>query len=800
MKRTGITSLVFTLSGVFLAECMLNLKTRMRTSSSPVHDPYDSSRAVDGRYGSNPLSNCFVSTNAKSTAWWRGDIGHISRIINIDIQFREGTGRQNGYFLYVSNTSSWTAGRLCYHDDDPDIIPDVIQNKTCELDGRYVIVVTHSDSNAYVEICEIDVYGCPSNFYGEKCEFPCHCQLGCNTTSGVCDTPDCQPGWKGRRCDTECGPHLFGANCSHVCHCRESGCNHITGLCDKPGCLPGYRGISCSQECSAGTFGADCSQLCHCKTSGCSHVTGICKTPGCSRGWHDSTCNEACGPETFGEDCKQTCHCQTPGCNPFIGTCYEPGCKQGWTGNSCDVNIANASACPSGKFGEDCAYVCHCKVQACDPVNGTCTSGGCKQGWSGEACDHEVNGTQPDKCDPGRFGQNCSLQCHCDVGYCDHVTGECVVPGCLPGWRGPACNQSCGQGTFGYNCNNTCHCLFPGCDPANGTCDRKDAICQDGWTGDSCDREFNGTLSDECDPGRFGQNCSLQCHCDVGYCDHVTGECVIPGCLLGWRGPACNQSCGQGRFGYNCNNTCHCLSPGCDPVNGTCDRKEVTCQDGWTGDSCDREVNGTLSDECDPGRFGQSCSLQCHCDVGYCDHVTGECVVPGCLLGWRGPACNQSCGQGTFGYNCNNTCHCLSPGCDPVNGTCDRKEAICLEGWTGDSCDRACPVGTFGARCSQTCYCRIPGCHHVTGICDKTAAGCLNGWIGYACNTNAAVDTTCTNTDDILTAIHESATVCPHTDDLGTAILLCVVVGTLLSLAGHVITVVWIFRCGIMAV
>ncbi|XP_069126386.1 multiple epidermal growth factor-like domains protein 10 [Argopecten irradians] len=583
MKTNGVFSFLFIVLWALMADGMVNLKTRMRTTSSPMHSPYDASRAVDGRYGWNPLSNCFVSTLAP-TAWWRGDIGQVARIVNIDIQFRGGTGRQNGYFLYVSNTSSWTNGRICYHDDDPDVIPDVVQNKTCELDGRYVMVVTHSDtSNAFVEICEIDVYGCPSHYYGEKCEFPCYCQQGCNVTSGICDTPECQPGWKGMRCDTKCGPHLFGANCSHVCHCRESGCNHITGLCDKAVCLPGYRGATCSQECSAGSFGVNCSRLCHCETSGCSHVTGKCKLPGCSRGWHGAACDEACGLGTFGEDCKQTCHCEIPGCNPFIGTCFEPGCEQGWSGNSCDEKN---TTCGLGTFGEDCELICHCNIPGCDPFNGTCFEPGCEQGWSGNSCDEK--NTNESVCPTGTFGDKCAFVCHCALPGCEPTNGTCIYEGCQEGWSGEACDKVCQVGTFGTRCNKTCNCRIPGCHHVTGMCDDVAAGCRDGWTGDACDRSVDTSV---CPTGKFGDNCFFVCHCELPGCEPTNGTCIYEGCQEGWSGEACDKVCPVGTFGTRCNKTCNCRIPGCHHVTGMCDDVAAGCQDGWTGDACDRTVD-----------------------------------------------------------------------------------------------------------------------------------------------------------------------------------------------------------------
>ena len=49
----------------------------------------------------------------------------------------------------------------------------------------------------------------------------------------------------------------------------------------------------------------------------------------------------ACSPGTFGADCKQTCHCKTGDsvCDVAIGTCSSGGCEDGWRGNNCQGTI-----------------------------------------------------------------------------------------------------------------------------------------------------------------------------------------------------------------------------------------------------------------------------------------------------------------------------------------------------------------------------------------------------------------------------------------------------------------------------
>jgi hypothetical protein len=75
-----------------------------------------------------------------------------------------------GFFLYVSNTTNMSEGKLCYHDTNytMDTIPAVL-NVTCPVHGRYIIYyserlqgVTYPDgysTYAFTDICEVEVYG-----------------------------------------------------------------------------------------------------------------------------------------------------------------------------------------------------------------------------------------------------------------------------------------------------------------------------------------------------------------------------------------------------------------------------------------------------------------------------------------------------------------------------------------------------------------------------------------------------------------------------------------------------------------
>jgi len=42
--------------------------------------------------------------------------------------------------------------------------------------------------------------------------------------------------------------------------------------------------------------------------------------------------------------------------------------------------------CVLGTFGNYCSSDCHCAIQTCDHINGTCPDGGCKPGYKGDTC------------------------------------------------------------------------------------------------------------------------------------------------------------------------------------------------------------------------------------------------------------------------------------------------------------------------------------------------------------------------------------------------------------------------------
>ncbi|XP_052250990.1 deleted in malignant brain tumors 1 protein-like isoform X6 [Dreissena polymorpha] len=113
-----------------------------------------------------------------------------------------------------------------------------------------------------------------------------------------------------------------------------------------------------------------------------------------------------------------------------------PGDRSQICGADWRINIYSHGDCPLGSTGVNCSKQCNCRVNPCDNVTGACGNDGCKDGWTGIACN--------ESCTLGSYSNNCSKQCHCRVGPCDGFTGACGNDGCIDGWTGIACNEKCG--------------------------------------------------------------------------------------------------------------------------------------------------------------------------------------------------------------------------------------------------------------------------------------------------------------------------------------------------------------------
>ncbi|XP_072917426.1 uncharacterized protein [Hemitrygon akajei] len=468
---------------------------------------------------------------------------------------------------------------------------------------------------------------CCQGYYESRGVCVAQCSQEC--VHGRCVGPDrcqCEPGWRGSDCSSNCSLQTWGRTCAD-CGCKNGGiCDPSSGRCS---CPSGYLGASCEDTCLTGTYGLLCQRTCQCQNrSSCDPSSGQCWcAPGttgalceqpckgedcgsqcpcqnggmctageeaclCPPGWTGSVCALPCPQGTFGQNCSNRCLCHNGGqCDHVSGQCR---CAPGYTGDRCEEE------CPQGRYGLDCAQTCDCLNQArCMHIDGACL---CAHGFHGERCGQR-------KCQDQLYGHQCNMQCTCDPLHtqsCHPITGVCT---CDPGWSGPQCNESCVPTFYGTGCLKRCLCLNGGkCDPVSGQC-----TCTPGHTGSHC--------SEVCPLWTYGQNCSFTCRCqNAAFCSPVDGSCH---CLSGWTGWDCTVPCD----GSHCNNTCLCANGAtCHPEDRTC-----TCSPGWHGPRCE--------EPCPPHRFGPDCAFECRClNGGRCHWENGNCL---CAPGYSGPNCQH---------------------------------------------------------------------------------------------------------------------------------------------------------------
>ncbi|XP_061166264.1 receptor-type tyrosine-protein phosphatase mu-like [Saccostrea echinata] len=504
-------------------------------------------KAVDGNYSDRgALGNqCTISGDFQKTAEWRVDLERVVSISYINIYYRTDnnpgsySNRFAGFYLYVSNTTSKENGILCFHEiQNVSGTPTEDQRINCSVYGRYVIYYnerrpgvtypSYYSENAFNELCEVEVYGCPdSKYYGKYCDQPCpeNCyDQRCNISTGNCF--ECKPGYKGSRCNQKCDGRMYGTACSQKCgHCLgNTQCHHINGSCSG-GCSAGYEGSLCQKQCDGGKFGLRCNKTCgHCLNGAhCHHINGSC-LGGCSPGYKGSLCINKCEGGMYGASCGEECgHClNNTHCHHINGSCLD-GCSPGYKGSQCKEK------CSSGMYGYDCNETCgHCFDDAqCLHINGTCLQG-CSAGYKGVLCTEE--------CEGGLYGYKCNQTCgHCLNGsHCHHINGTCLN-GCSIGYKRPLCTDECDGRMYGANCDVRCgHCIDDEqCDYISGTCLGGCAI---GYEGLLCIRE--------CDNGKYGENCTKRCgNCRNGSpCHHMNGTCLAGGCADGFVGSFCSQS------------------------------------------------------------------------------------------------------------------------------------------------------------------------------------------------------------------------------------------------------------------
>ncbi|XP_056003651.1 multiple epidermal growth factor-like domains protein 10 [Ostrea edulis] len=407
----------------------------------PLDVDWGAAKVVDGKYTDRSESGnqCAISAPGQTTATWRVDLGSVVSINHIDIYYRTDNlpspgryfSRFAGFFLYVSNTTSKDDGHLCFHEIQ-NVNGTPVENQTisCSVHGRYVIYynerrpgVTYPSyywHEAYNELCEVEVYGCPDpKYYGVNCDQQCpvNCQgKTCDVSTGHC--LGCIPGYQGLRCSQVCDVKTYGPQCSLSCgNCSDGEtCHNVNGTCLQ-GCDEGVEAEKCqTRQFSYKQRNIKINFLTNKLAINCTCLNEIT----CRPGFHGKNCGQRCS-----HNCNVTNHC-----NRFTGEC-DGGCKPGWKMPTCQQE------CDGGMYGAGCTHSCGPCLdnKQCHHVNGTCLNG-CSSGHQGRHCE--------ENCTDGHFGMNCENSCtlYCGRnGSCDRITGMCDS-GCIDDWRGPLCGSA----------------------------------------------------------------------------------------------------------------------------------------------------------------------------------------------------------------------------------------------------------------------------------------------------------------------------------------------------------------------
>ncbi|XP_061180750.1 multiple epidermal growth factor-like domains protein 10 [Saccostrea echinata] len=497
----------------------------MAQSSSAAFEGHPN-KTVDGDFRQSSYIHCMHTAVGHTEAWLMINLRKVYNINSVKFWYRNdsripgyNTRRIKRFSIRISNTTHTHHQNICYQDDGNTFLPPIIE-KECKGAAQYVWIYTNKTfiDGAYLEICEVQVYGCSYQDSDGNCSLCNQCKNDCNI-AGECDEMGCRlDGYVLPSCK-KCKNGRYGHDCDFVCgHCASNAvCDHVTGSCPDRNCAPGWENTEdwkCDKACKEGMYGKDCSRPCgYCLNNAtCNHVNGSCPKGYCEVGWkhtREKRCDQECEYGTFGYYCESVCsgHCAEGfPCNKVDGICRE-GCADGWINPHCNEK------CNMGFYGKNCQEKCgHCRgTETCHHIKGSCP-GLCEPGYQGENCKRE--------CNMGFYGKNCQEKCaHCrGAETCHHIKGSC--PGlCEPGYQGENCKRACNPGWYGRGCRDRCsHCGGnETCHHVNGSCL---GLCQPGYQQEKC--------NEPCNAGWYGRECKERC----GYCrgnkpcHHVTGSCL----------------------------------------------------------------------------------------------------------------------------------------------------------------------------------------------------------------------------------------------------------------------------------
>ncbi|VDI25636.1 Hypothetical predicted protein, partial [Mytilus galloprovincialis] len=149
------------------------------------------SLAIDGN-----LSSCV--TTRGSEIWVQLDLKEVTIVTEIYLTLTVNTTQKVNHTIYATNYSTiWETEAILYRNES---LPTMIK---VDVICRYIIYAsTILDHFSDLEVCEIEIVGCPPTNYGPLCSQMCpvNCKGPCELETGNC-TFGCVKGWIGNKCE-----------------------------------------------------------------------------------------------------------------------------------------------------------------------------------------------------------------------------------------------------------------------------------------------------------------------------------------------------------------------------------------------------------------------------------------------------------------------------------------------------------------------------------------------------------------------------------------------------------------------
>ena len=420
----------------------------------------------------------------------------------------------------------------------------------------------------------IDEFGsyrceCMSAWTGPRCEIPVNQSLGCDAVDdahpcqhgATCDEGEdgyvcqCEFGWSGKNCQFSL------KSCEVQNPCERGTCtfdNHrITCECPREGHYnqPFWVGESCSNA-----------QM-DCDYDAQSYHQGVLARGQPCSGHGLCTLNRAADAGENGWNCL---------------------CDDGYIGKRCETELNTIDSCVFANV-----LCIHGNCDSCqNATNCTCE---CDPGWTGPACNVEIDECQPDPCKNGAPCMDQLADFYCD---CSKIPGQ---------YGGTYCESkvTCAQQPCGDDERNNCN------DEAHTTLSGIQCLCNKRWLGDRCEKDAEVCAHDTCFHG--GQ-------CLQG----ITAFCQ---CASGWTGDRCQ------------NPPAFCDNDPCGST-GTCVLNEngytCACQPGWEGVNCNLEIDECASHPCqhEGACIDKINDYTCICESGRsgrnCEHLITPCDTVSC--------------------------------------------------------------------------------------------------------------------------------------------------------------------------